>query len=87
IDLLMSSAADAYGPGLAGLLLTGANEDGAAGLACIHAAGGLTAVQDPSEAQVAVMPRAALAAHRPDHILNLREMRALLMRLDCAHAH
>ncbi len=86
IDLLMISAADAYGPALAGLLLTGANDDGAAGLARIHYAGGLTAVQDPSEAQVATMPQAALARHRPDHILALREMRELLLKLDAAHA-
>ena len=47
IDVLMESAADAYGPGLAGILLTGANHDGAAGMAAIHAGGGLTVVQDP----------------------------------------
>ncbi len=86
IDILMHSAADAYGSALAGLLLTGANEDGAAGLARIHRAGGLTAVQDPSEAQMATMPLAALAQHRPDHILPLRELRELLMQLDAAHA-
>ncbi|AMM23596.1 chemotaxis protein CheB [Variovorax sp. PAMC 28711] len=86
IDMTMNSAADAYGPSLAGLLLTGANEDGAAGLARIHRAGGLTAVQDPEEAQVATMPLGALARHRPDHILPLRELRELLMQLDAAHA-
>lgn len=86
IDVLMSSAADAYGPALAGLLLTGANEDGAEGLACIHRAGGLTAVQDPDEAQVPTMPRAALARHRPDRILPLRELRELLLQMDSDHA-
>ena len=86
IDVLMKSAADAYGPALAGMLLTGANDDGAEGLACIHRAGGLTAVQDPEEAQVPTMPRAALARHRPDRILPLRELRELLLQLDSAHA-
>jgi len=86
IDVLMASAADAYGPALAGFLLTGANEDGAAGLAAIHAAGGLTAVQDPREALVGTMPRAALAAHRPDAVLALRELRDLLVQLDADHA-
>ncbi|RYY90964.1 MAG: chemotaxis protein CheB [Comamonadaceae bacterium] len=86
IDVLMGSAADAYGPALAGLLLTGANEDGAEGLALIQRAGGLTAVQDPAEAQAPTMPRAAIARHRPDHILPLRAMRELLMQLDSAHA-
>jgi two-component system, chemotaxis family, protein-glutamate methylesterase/glutaminase len=86
IDVLMKSAADAYGPALAGVLLTGANDDGAEGLACIHRAGGLTAVQDPEEAQVPTMPRAAIARHRPDRILPLRELRELLLQLDSAHA-
>jgi two-component system chemotaxis response regulator CheB len=85
IDLLMASAADAYGAALAGVLLTGANEDGAQGLLRIHQAGGLTIVQDPDEALVPTMPRAAIAAHAPDHVLPLREMRALLLKLDSAH--
>ncbi|WP_213957087.1 chemotaxis protein CheB [Variovorax sp. dw_954] len=86
IDVLMASAADAYGPALAGLVLTGANEDGADGLALIHRAGGFTAVQDPDEAQAPTMPRAALARHRPDHVLPLRQLRDLLLKLDSAHA-
>jgi two-component system chemotaxis response regulator CheB len=86
IDLLMASAADAYGPALAGLLLTGANEDGAAGLLQIHRAGGLTAVQDPMEALIPTMPQAALRGHLPDFMLPLRELRTLLLRLDASHA-
>ena len=86
IDLLMTSAADAYGPLVAGLLLTGANPDGARGLCDIHHAGGLTAVQDPTEAQVATMPRAALALHHPDRVLPLRALRTLLMDLNALHA-
>jgi two-component system, chemotaxis family, protein-glutamate methylesterase/glutaminase len=86
IDVLMGSAADAYGPALIGVLLTGANEDGADGLALIHRAGGFTAVQDPDEAHVATMPRAALARHRPDRILPLRQLRELLLQMDSAHA-
>ncbi|RZI94327.1 MAG: chemotaxis protein CheB [Variovorax sp.] len=86
IDILMASAADAYGPALAGLLLTGANEDGGAGMARIHRAGGLTAVQDPSEALVSTMPMAAIKSHSPTHILPLRELRELLLQLDAANA-
>ncbi|MGJ7579761.1 chemotaxis protein CheB [Variovorax sp. RHLX14] len=82
IDVLMSSAADAYGPALAGLLLTGANHDGAQGMKHIGEAGGLTAVQDPEEAEVATMPRAAIALHAPDFVLPLRELRSLLVQLD-----
>lgn len=86
IDLMMSSAADAYGPRLAGMVLTGANEDGARGLADIGAAGGLTAVQAPQEAATPMMPQAAIAARTPDHVLPLTDLRELLMQLDALHA-
>jgi two-component system chemotaxis response regulator CheB len=86
IDVLMESAADAYGTGLAGLLLTGANFDGAAGLARIKQRGGLTAVQDPAEAQVATMPRAAIRKLKPNLILTLDGIRQLLIQLDQNHA-
>ncbi|RYY90016.1 MAG: chemotaxis protein CheB [Comamonadaceae bacterium] len=85
IDLLMASAADAYGPRLAGFVLTGANDDGARGLAAIAAAGGLTAVQQPDDAAMPQMPRAAIAAHRPGHVLALPQLRQLLMQLDPLH--
>lgn len=62
IDVLFESAADAWGPHLAGVILTGANDDGAAGLAAVARAGGLALVQDPTRAAAAAMPQAALAA-------------------------
>ncbi|QBF26528.1 chemotaxis protein CheB [Pseudomonas tructae] len=82
IDFLFESAADAYGPGLLGVLLTGANEDGARGLARIKQQGGRTIVQDPDEAQVATMPQAALALHQPDYILPLNGIGQLLASLE-----
>lgn len=82
IDILFESAADAYGANLAGVLLTGANEDGAAGLARISEYGGLSIVQDPAQAQVPAMPAAALALHRPDHILPLNGIGHLLAKLE-----
>ncbi|HQS01240.1 MULTISPECIES: chemotaxis protein CheB [unclassified Polaromonas] len=87
IDVLMESAADAYGTSLAGVLLTGANFDGAAGLARIKQRGGLTAVQDPAEAQVATMPQAAIRKLRPNLILTLDRIRQLLIQLDHNHAN
>ncbi|MDN6860474.1 chemotaxis protein CheB [Pseudomonas sp. CAN2814] len=81
IDILFDTAADAYRDELAGILLTGANQDGAEGLAHIHREGGLSIVQDPAEAAVSTMPEAAIALHAPDHILPLREIHALLARL------
>jgi len=82
IDFLFESAADTYGPGLAAVLLTGANHDGARGLALVKQHGGLTVVQDPAEAQVATMPAAALKLHQPDHILPLRGIGRLLVELE-----
>ncbi|EZI30027.1 chemotaxis protein CheB [Pseudomonas extremaustralis] len=82
IDYLFASAADAYGKGLLAVLLTGANQDGAQGLAQVKAQGGTTVVQDPAEARVAVMPRAALALHTPDHILTLGRIGSLLASLE-----
>jgi two-component system chemotaxis response regulator CheB len=62
IDVLFESAADAYGPGLVGVVLTGANEDGALGLRAVAEAGGVTLVQDPATAYARAMPQAAIAA-------------------------
>jgi two-component system chemotaxis response regulator CheB len=81
IDVLFASAADAFGKSLAGVLLTGANYDGAAGLAGIRIAGGLTVVQDPSSAEVATMPEAAIRRMTPDLILPLAEIHSLLRKL------
>lgn len=82
IDYLFESAADAYGPALAAVLLTGANRDGASGLAQVKRRGGLTVVQDPEEAQVATMPKAALDLHQPDHILTIDGIGRLLVELE-----
>ncbi|WP_426219974.1 chemotaxis protein CheB [Pseudomonas sp. DWRC2-2] len=82
IDFLFESAADAYGTGLLAILLTGANHDGARGLAHVKQHGGTTVVQEPTEARVAVMPRAALALHTPDHILKLSHIGSLLASLE-----
>lgn len=80
IDVLMLSAAQQYGSNIIGILLTGANKDGALGMKAIHDAGGLTIVQDPNECYIPVMPRAALAATQIDHILRLADIAALLNR-------
>ena len=81
IDVLMESAADAYGVHLAGILLTGANADGAAGLAKIGRQGGLAVIQDPAEAQMATMPEAAIRQRQPDLILDLKDIRSLLLKM------
>ena len=75
IDVLFESAADIYGERLLGLILTGANQDGAAGLAAIGRAGGRTVVQDPDSAAVAYLPRAALQQGPVDFILSPAQLR------------
>lgn len=82
IDVLFESAADAWGERVVGVLLTGANEDGAAGLEAIARAGGLTVVQDPLEAEIPAMPLAALQRFAPNHILHLRDIHRLLRELE-----
>ncbi|CAI8785532.1 MULTISPECIES: chemotaxis protein CheB [Pseudomonas] len=82
IDYLFESAADAYGPTLAAVLLTGANQDGARGLSQVKQRGGLTIVQDPDDAQVATMPQAALDTLQPDHILPIHGIGRLLVELE-----
>ena len=69
IDVLFESAAYAYGPGVIGIILTGANADGALGLARIKNAGGVAVIQDPLGAARRTMPDAAIAATAADAIL------------------
>lgn len=82
IDVLMSSGADAFGSSAIGILLTGANHDGAEGLAHIRAQGGFTIVQDPSEAEIAVMPQAAINYCMPNKILALAGIRDFLLNME-----
>ncbi|CAD5201348.1 chemotaxis protein CheB [Pseudomonas sp. FEN] len=82
IDYLFESAADTYGSHLMGILLTGANQDGAQGLAQIKRQGGLTVVQDPRDARVSTMPEAALTLHQPDYLLSLQGIGRLLVELE-----
>ncbi len=82
IDVLFESAAAVWGPQLLGVLLSGASEDGAAGLEAIHLAGGLTVVQQPEEALVDTMPRAALSRFAPDYVLPAAQIQRLLRELE-----
>lgn len=82
IDVLFETAADAYGAQLIGIILTGANHDGTAGLMAIKKTGGLTIAQDPDEAEAAVMPKSAIKTVKPDYILSLNNILNLLVEID-----
>jgi two-component system chemotaxis response regulator CheB len=78
IDPLFRSAAHVFGPRVVGVILTGFMSDGSVGLAAIKAAGGVAIVQDPSDAQVPSMPRAALQRVEADHCVPLAKIPAVL---------
>jgi len=78
IDVLFESAADAYGGGLIGVVLTGANSDGANGLKAVVDAGGVAVVQNPGSAYAAAMPEAAIAACPNARVLPVNEIAAYL---------
>lgn len=84
IDVLFESAADAYGPGLVGVILTGANHDGAEGLRRVHAAGGVAIVQDRAEAYAAAMPDSALEACPSAHAMTINAITTYLTSLGAA---
>jgi two-component system chemotaxis response regulator CheB len=78
IDVLFESAADAFGKRLIGIILTGANADGASGSRRISARGGMMIAQDPSEAEAPAMPAAAIAAGGVDRVLPIHEIASFL---------
>ena len=81
VDVLFESAADAYREALAGVILTGANADGARGVARIKKNGGFVIVQDPKTAEAPDMPLAAIASTTVDRILPLDRIGPLLVEL------
>jgi two-component system chemotaxis response regulator CheB len=86
IDVLFESAADIFGASLIGIVLTGANQDGARGAARIKEKGGLVIVQDPETAESPVMPKAALEATHTTYIRAVGEIATLLMNLTSLEA-
>lgn len=82
VDVLFESAADIYKDRLLGIILTGANEDGASGLAAVHDAGGVTIVQRPDTARAPHMPLSALKLRSADWVLTLNEIAGMLQTLD-----
>jgi two-component system chemotaxis response regulator CheB len=81
IDVLFETAAEAYLSGLIGIILTGANNDGSAGLKKIKEKGGLTIAQNPATAKSGVMPLSAIQGNIVDKIFSLAEISSFLIQL------
>lgn len=84
LDVLFETAADAFGRAVIGIVLTGANHDGASGARRIKERGGTVIVQQPETAESEIMPAAAIAATKVDHVLPVEEIGPLLVRLSAA---
>jgi two-component system, chemotaxis family, protein-glutamate methylesterase/glutaminase len=82
IDITLGSCAFVYKEKLIGILLSGANKDGALGMKQIHDRSGLTIVQEPEECMIDTMPKAALAATEIDHVMKVDQIVGFLKELD-----
>ena len=81
IDVMFKSASAFYGNKLIGIILTGANEDGAEGIVAINTNGGLTIAQDPESAEYNYMPTSAIETGMIDKVLNIKEIIEFINRL------
>ena len=81
IDITMETSAFVYKSNLIGILLSGANKDGALGMKRIKDNGGLTLVQDPKECMIDTMPKSGLEATNLDYTLNIEEIIKFLIEI------
>ena len=82
IDLMLQTAAYTYREKLIGILLSGANKDGAIGMKAIHDKGGLTIIQDPKECLIDTMPMSAVKITKIDYTLKVDEIIDFLLKLN-----
>ncbi len=87
IDVLFESAAEVYQSKLIGIILTGANNDGAVGLKKVKQSGGLVIVQNPDGAVSNTMPRSALAVCKADYVLSLKEITNFMKEISTSKIH
>jgi len=81
IDVTFQTAAEAYGPGLIAIILSGANDDGTDGLKSVRKKKGITLAQDPKTASMYVMPQSAINHGLVDHVLPANEIAEFLNRI------
>lgn len=81
IDVLFESAAERWGVGLMGVIVTGANADGVSGLAAVVRAGGVALVQDPAEAVADALPSGAVRAGVAQQVMSLADIAGVLSRV------
>lgn len=81
VDVLFESAAEAFGPKLIGIIMTGAGSDGSKGLYKIKNHGGIAIIQNPADAEVDSMPVSAMRLVKADHVVRLNEISPLLLGL------
>jgi two-component system, chemotaxis family, protein-glutamate methylesterase/glutaminase len=81
IDPLFRSAAQVFGPGAIGVVLTGSLDDGTSGLDVIKRLGGTAVVQDPADALYPSMPQSAIDHVEVDHVVGLADLAPLLVEL------
>ena len=79
IDILFETAAEVYKNKLLGIILTGANSDGAKGIKSIRKRGGITIAQQPDTADYPVMPKAAIKTGSIQHVMTLDQIRDFLL--------
>src|SRR6187455_3148329 len=82
IDITLGTCAYVYKDKLIGILLSGANKDGALGMKHIRDRGGLTLVQDPAECMIETMPKAAMAVTQIDQVMKVDQIVAFFKELD-----
>lgn len=82
IDITLETAAYVFKDKLIGILLSGANRDGAIGMMKIKQKGGMTIVQDPEECMIDTMPNAALQLTEIDHVMKIDQILDFLIELN-----
>jgi two-component system chemotaxis response regulator CheB len=85
LDITFETAAYVFREKMVGILLTGANKDGALGMKSVKEAGGLTIVQEPSECTIDTMPKAAMAATKIDYVMKVEEIVKFLNSIHKTH--